>query len=471
MVKAAQTTGLHEYLERQRWFAGKGRDFTVESVHPLSWLSPPRVWPAVRVELVTVRYTDTTGGGSDVDVYQLPLSYREEPDEHLGHAVIADWKEPDLGNTVVWAYDALHDKAATAYYLSGLLEGTSRADVSFHRIGEVDLEADLPSLVLTGEQSNTSLVFGEDVLLKVFRRVHDGRNPDIEVHEAFARHQCGNVARLYGWVEGTWPGADGQQARGDLGMFSDFFRTATDGWELAITSVRDLYAEADLHADEVGGDFAAESHRLGATTAEIHADLARYLPTAAWGRAELTDLAAGMRSRLDAAVAVVPALEPYADGLRQAYDDLEGALDSMPVQRVHGDLHLGQAIRTVAGWRLIDFEGEPARAWSERTALDSPLRDVAAMLRSFDYAAQHLLAGHDRPDEHQLAYRAAEWSDRNRSAFCEGYGEVVGTDPRDQGVVMRAYETDKAVYEVVYEARTRPNWIGIPLSAVRRLAS
>ncbi|HEY8455485.1 MAG TPA: aminoglycoside phosphotransferase [Actinopolymorphaceae bacterium] len=468
MIQAAKGSGLHEYLERQRWFAGKGREFTVETIHPLSWLSPANSWPAVRIELVTVRYAD--GNGEPVDIYQVPLSYRPEPVDQLSHAAIADWPEPELGDTLVWVYDALHDKEATRHLLAGLLDRRVLDDLVFHRIGPLDVDRDLNSLVLTGEQSNTSLVFGEDVLLKVFRRVHHGRNPDIEVHEAFARHNCGNVARLFGWLEGEWPDADGKRGRGDLGMFSDFFRTATDGWELAITSVRDLYAEADLHADEVGGDFAAEAHRLGATTAEIHADLARYLPTAEWGHEELVSLAESMRARLSAATAVVPLLEQYADGLREAYDDLEGELDKVPVQRIHGDFHLGQTMRTVGGWRIIDFEGEPARAWGERSGLDSPIRDVATMLRSFDYAAQHLLAGHDHPDEHQLAYRAAEWSERNRSAFCDGYAEVAGADPRDQRVLLRAYETDKAVYEVAYEARHRPDWIGIPLTAIRRLA-
>ncbi|MGW5361266.1 maltokinase N-terminal cap-like domain-containing protein [Actinopolymorpha pittospori] len=468
MVKATQTTGLHDFLERQRWFTGKGREFTIESAHPLSWLSEPGAWPAVRVELVTVRYAD--GNGTALDVYQVPLSYHDEPAEQLAHAAVSEWEEPDLGGVPVWVYDALHDKAATALLLHGLLDDVVKPDLAFHRIGTIEVARDEPSLVLTAEQSNTSLVYGEDVLLKVFRRVHHGRNPDIEVHEAFARHDCGNVARLFGWLDAEWPDADGKRARGDLGMYSDFFRTATDGWELAITSVRDLYAEADLHADEVGGDFAGESHRLGATTAEVHADMARYLPTGEWGAEELTGLAAAMRGRLADAVAAVPALAPYAGGLRDAYDDLERSVGSMPVQHIHGDFHLGQAMRTVGGWRIIDFEGEPARAWEDRGTLDSPIRDVAGMLRSFDYAAQHLLADHDRADEHQLSYRAAEWAERNRSAFCEGYGEVAGIDPRDHAVLLRAYETDKAVYEVVYEARTRPDWIGIPLAAVRRLA-
>ncbi|REF35365.1 maltokinase [Thermasporomyces composti] len=465
MMNARETSGLHEFLGRQRWFAGKGRDFQIEGVHYLSWLSEPGAWPAVRIALVTVRYAD----GRDVDVYQVPLSYHQEQVDALAHAFVGEWDEPDLGR--VFVHDALHDKAATRTYLGGLLKGATEPDVTFHRIGPLDVDAELPSLVLTGEQSNTSLVFGEDVLMKVFRRVHHGRNPDIEVHEAFARHGCGNVARMYGWLEGEWPDASGQRRRGDLAMFSDFFRTATDGWALAITSVRDLYAEADLHADEVGGDFAAESHRLGATTAEVHADLARYLPTDVWGPAELQELANTMRARLDDAVEAVPALAPYADGLRRAYDALAATTTPTPVQRIHGDFHLGQTMRTVGGWRIIDFEGEPARPWAERGRLDSPIRDVAAMLRSFDYAAQHLLAGHDHPDEHQLAYRATEWAERNRSAFCEGYGEVAGADPRENAVLLRAYETDKAVYEVVYEARTRPDWIGIPLTAVRRLAS
>lgn len=471
-----QAENVHDYLERQRWFAGKGRDFQVERIHPLSWLSPPKAWPAVRIELITVRYADD----GSAETYQLPIAYRDRPSDNMAHAYVGAWTFPDLLNRPVMAYDALHDKESTALWLAGLLEGRALPDLTFHRLAGVDVDPDEQSLVLTAEQSNTSLVFGEATLLKVFRRVHHGHNPDIEIHEALTKGDGENIAKLHGWVDAEWPDLSGTSRRGDLGMFSEFFRTASNGWELAITSVRDLYAEGDLHADEVGGDFASESYRLGATTAEIHADLARVLTVETWGRDELGTLAEAMQERLAAAADIVPALQPHTKGLQNAFADLAAIEERVPVQRVHGDLHLGQTMRTVGGWRIIDFEGEPAKSLESRQALDSPLRDVAGMLRSFDYAAQHLLMQSDHSDlplpgtppgeTNQLAFRAEEWANRNRDAFCRGYARVSGIDPREQSVLLRAYETDKAVYEVVYESRTRPDWIGVPLSAIERLA-
>jgi maltokinase len=233
--------------------------------------------------------------------------------------------------------------------------------------------------------------------------------------------------------------------------------------------VRDLYAEGDLHADEVGGDFAADSERLGAATASVHGDMAEVLPTEPADAEWFTALAAQMEQRLEAATAVVPQLAEHAEGLRRLYRAVAGSAEPATRQRVHGDLHLGQVLRTATGWIVLDFEGEPARPLAERRELDSPMRDVAGMLRSFDYAARHMLV--EQPDDPQRGYRAQEWAARNREAFCAGYSAASGTNPCGGSPLLRAFEADKAVYECVYEARNRPQWLMIPLQSLARLAA
>ncbi len=176
-----------------------------------------------------------------------------------------------------------------------------------------------------------------------------------------------------------------------------------------------------------------------------------------------------MKARLAEAVPIVPELEAFTAPLRGAYDAL-AALGELEVQRIHADLHLGQTLRTVLGWKVVDFEGEPAKPLSERVQSDSPWRDVAGMLRSFDYAAhavQRTLAGHDETSAPQRARRAEEWAARNKQHFLTAYagGELDGR----QGTMLAAYVADKAVYECVYETRNRPAWVSIPLEAVARI--
>lgn len=444
----ATTDLLAQWLPQQRWFGGKGRAVTSVEVESETGLPGPS-----GLAHLLLRVTDEEGG---TERYQLLLGrLDDEVPQRLQHAVIGEADGDVL-------YDAAHDVEATAALLDLIAGGSEHAGLLCSSIA--DLDTSLPSRVMGAEQSNTSVVYGEDYILKLFRRVQPGLNPDLEISRALAAAGSPHVAAPLGWVETD---VDGE--RTTLALLQAFARNATEGWAMATASVRDLFAEADLHADEVGGDFAAESERLGIATAEVHALLASSLPSRTAGPDESAATARQLHERLDAALEVVAELAPYADALRLSYDAVARITASVPVQRVHGDYHLGQVLRTQDGWLLLDFEGEPARPLAERTALMSPLRDVAGMLRSYDYAARHLLA--ERGGDAQLAYRAAEWAERNRTAFCDGYAAAAGTDPRDDAVLLRAFELDKAVYEVVYEARNRPSWLPIPLDSIERLAA
>jgi maltokinase len=442
---------LATWLVKQRWFAGKGR-----TVHDLAVVADTEIIPGdpgLRHLMVTVSH------GATSDCYQLFVGYRARLPARLRHARIGT-------NHGLQIYDALHDSALTRALLDAIVDDRSVGMLRFCRIPGADIQAGLDSLVLTGEQSNTSLVFGESAIFKVFRRVTPGPNPDLEVASALAQLGSSHIAEPFGWVETRIDGATTV-----LAILSRYLRAASDGWSLAATSVRDLYAtEEGTRAAEAGGDFAGEAERLGAATAQVHRDLAD-----AFGRSELEpealrELAEQMYRRLDMAVATVPELGRYADRVGDAYSDLAKLIEPVPAQRVHGDYHLGQVMRTQTGWIVLDFEGEPASPLAQRRARSSPLRDVAGMLRSFDYAARHQLV--TRPDagpSSGLATRAADWVRRNGDAFCAGYAAAGGIDPAANSVLLRAMLLDKAVYEVLYEARNRPTWVPIPLESIAEL--
>jgi len=439
----------------QRWFAGKGRTARATSVDLLTELSAE---PPVGIWLLHAEYED-----SGTETYQIPLVLRDQPVETLEHVLLGT-VEADA--ETVWVYDALHDKDVTPAWLIGLRDELTSGPLRFVRYADSPgaIPVAEPSLVLTGEQSNTSMVFGDVAIMKVFRRLQPGINPDIEIQGALTELGAKHVPALLGAVE-----ADLDGGPCSLAMLQEFMTTAADGWELAKTSVRDLMAEADLHAEEAGGDFAGEAERLGEAVATVHADLATAFGTREASAEEMRERAQAMAARLERAVAIVPELADVSDALVAIYSEFAEVAGSITMQRIHGDLHLGQVLRTVTRWVLIDFEGEPMSAIEARREFDSPLRDIAGMLRSFDYAGYHRVieAGWDA----QLSYRASEWSNRNRDAFCRGYAEAGGTDPHAHHALLRAFEADKAVYEAVYETRNRPAWLPIPLASLTRLAT
>jgi maltokinase len=428
---------LTVWLPAQRWFAGKGRAIDHLAIESDTELRSGD--PALRHLVVAVTQGDT------VHRYQVLAGLRAALPDRLRHALIG--RAGQAAGVMAAVYDAAHDSDLTKVLLSSISAGCDAGPLRFRPSPGARFDTSLDSLVLPGEQSNTSLVYGEEAILKLFRRLTPGFNPDLEVTSALARLGCRHVAQPFGWIEMD---LDGTVTT--LAILSEHLRTASNGWSLAETSVRDLYAGDSARPDQAGGDFAGEAHRLGAATAEVHRDLADAFGTSELDPDAVADIVDGMRRRLEQASADAPEMQQHADVVRAAFDELAKLGEPLRVQRIHGDYHLGHVARTETGWIVLNFEGKPAVPLEARRAFSSPLRDVAGMLRSFENAARAQLIGH--PHEDRLRHAAQAWALRNRAAFCDGYAEASGTDPRAEETVLRAFELE--------EGGTRSNLRGRP---------
>lgn len=379
------TEDLWQLALGERWFSGReGRPVDVELGEELTTPDGATVQPAVLV----VEFDD-----GRQDRFLIPLLRRGD------------------ANPI----DACDDGAVLLDLLCSDAPG-------FERLSKVP-EA-LPARRYTGEQSNTSIFYGSELLAKVFRRLEPGVNTDVEVHQALAG--SGVVAELYGsWhVDGT-----------DYAVFLEALTDPQDGYVLACE-----YAKA-------GRSFAEQARGLGEALATVHRLLAEKFPSAT---VDGSRLAQECLRRFREVADEVPDVRGHLDAATGVFHRV--ADDEIDAQRVHGDCHLGQVLLSEGRWVYVDFEGEPLKTIEERRRPDSPLRDVAGMLRSFAYAAA-------------VGEADQQWLEECRVAFLDGYG----LDDASSGDLLAAYELDKAGYEAVYEARFRPHLLSVPLGFLNTL--
>ncbi|MGH2919492.1 MAG: maltokinase N-terminal cap-like domain-containing protein [Solirubrobacteraceae bacterium] len=404
---------LEDWVIEQRWFASKAREVASVNVLDAVALSDD---PQLKLELVEARFQAGTH-----ELYQLL------PGEPDGIRALADL----LG-----------------------AEATIGA-VAFH--GGLTPTGHVRSM--GAEQSNSSIVFGEEQVLKVFRRVGPGDNPELEMLRFLSEREYPNVAALTGWYEYS-----GELMDATLGILQEFVSESRDGWQLALDDPQGL-------AQRIG--------ELGEATARMHNTLASDPSDPAFapeepGREALSLLTATIDEQIERVFLDLPQgderVAPIAGRGEEVRDRLQ-LLSHVGVGgrliRNHGDYHLGQTMLTDERWIILDFEGEPARSLLERRRKRSPLRDVAGMLRSFAYAASasELLRGVPAP---------ADWEERARAAYLDAYLATVEPFllPAGQTAIeklLAIFELEKAVYELRYELNNRPDWVKIPVAGIGRL--
>ncbi len=428
---------LIEQVMQQRWYGAKSRG--VAHAQVLDSVVMRAEEPPLALALVEMRYE--TGAH---DLYQLLYTVCGD-DVQINDDV-------SLGRELVRTLRA----GETLHGGEGMVEFHRAADFAGLRREPVDVRW------VGAEQSNTSVVLDEEAILKVFRRLEPGVNPELEMLRFLTDHHFANSPPLDGWYEYS-----GDRLVATLGILQTFVRGGLDGWELAL--------------DEIGAapeQFLARLHRLGEVTGEMHSVLASDSNDPAFSSETpsvetLGLLTATVDEEIERVFLELPdveALVPISGRGQDVREQLRMLTHGGPsgkVIRTHGDYHLGQTMWADGDWVILDFEGEPLRTFSERRRKRSPLRDVAGMLRSFAYAASaaSLLRGAEAPDG---------WEEQARERFLDGYlGAVDGAllPPGSAAVerLLAVFELEKAVYELRYELDNRPDWVGIPVAGILRL--
>jgi maltose alpha-D-glucosyltransferase/alpha-amylase len=348
------------------------------------------------------------------------------------------------------------------------------------------------------EQSNNSAIIGDAVVVKLIRRPHSGPNPEVEMGRYLTETSpFANTPPLLGWLEWSEPAAAGMV----LAVAHGFVRNQGDAWEwVQAQLVRYLDEASVLPADELDGrpsglaEVLSFMAAIGRRTAGMHRALAAASPDPDFGAApvDAADLSLWHERAVDQAQQAIAALRgsdlPEAGWLAAHADRLMAAIAArLPAQpfgqriRIHGDYHLGQLLVAVGDVHVIDFEGEPVRAIAARRAKDSPLRDVAGIMRSLDYAGHTALSrmAAARPDlGQQLEPVVRDWQAKVSAAFLDAYlaeagqeGDPLGLTKGDARRLLGLFVVEKACYEIVYEVAHRPAWLSIPVHGLITLLS
>lgn len=451
LIEGLELRSVAEWLERQRWYASKSRHVVGLEVDESIVLADA---PPLLVALVEARFAS----GSH-ELYQLPLTF-------LSPAQIGTRTPVATGPDWV-AVDAVADPELSRQILHQIEAertlDTESGCFSFRRVevtGPLPLQA--PARPIGVEQSNSSIVFGDETVLKVFRRLEPGINPELELLQFLTRRDFPNIAPLQGWYE-----YEGRAFSATLGVAQRFFPDAVGGWELAL---------AQAGTDPAG--FIVELGDLGAVTAHLHNVLASdsidpaFSPEAP-STESLSLLTASIDEDIERIFTRLPddervaAIAGRGQDVREKIALRSSASTGGRAIRTHGDYHLGQTLHLPGGWLIIDFEGEPARPLFERRQKRSPLRDVASMLRSFAYAASAaaIMRGEPVP---------AKFEPQARETFLEHYFSHIDSAllPAGEAAVrnlLTIFELEKAIYELQYELDNRPDWLPIPVAGIVRL--
>lgn len=458
LAAAIPEDALRDYVLERRWFGAKSRDvsaLTVSSATPARTLAP----------LLVVALVETTFDTGRHETYQLPLGFRP---------VDEGWTDAVLAEVDGWtAYDAAADPllARELVHLMRLGETltTEEGRLEFRRVEGEGLGFEISEAATTrpmgAEQSNTSIVFDEEHVLKLYRRLEAGINPELELLRFLTERGFPFVAALEGWAAFV-----GRPMDATLAIMQQFLTTDGDGWELAL--------EAVAGPGEGAEAFVGRLRRLGEITAQMHTLLAsepddpHFCPESP-SVETLALLTASIDEQIAQLFLSLPEDEPALDPIRGRGEEVRERLRLMSrvgaagrLIRHHGDYHLGQVLWSEGEWIVLDFEGEPARSLPERRRKRSPLRDVAGMLRSFAYVASAAEIEHG-------AHVPAGWEQRARAAFLDGYlGEIDQTivpSGDALGRLLSIFELEKAVYELRYELDNRPGWVPIPAAGIQRL--